>query len=282
MLKKAVCTGLIALYATICINAADSNYKKAYCWAKSLTTFHISLGYNYVTQGPCSFNNILAPHAYDVPTVLVGPENSILCLHDGKEAPIYLSNIPQSQDHFAQLRRAANLNPDSRIALHTLNRGFEQKFVWLGTLVANDQHITQYQYSTTDFTTPSLIDLIRGVYNLDMRDENKEEVACVHCKAGKGRSATLVIAYGLYVYHIAIKMTPEGEIVDAAKDPQTVVKSMINYVKTQRSVIDINAPSQDMLTLFYTELTKAGNLDQLRAQYKEAINARDNEFKMQN
>lgn len=258
-------------------------YGDYFCWAKSFAFFHISLAYNWATQDVCSFNSMVdSDSSLTRPKIIIGIQNGKAFIEkviDSRIAPIYLGNIPQSQGHCARLRTSAKLAPTDTISFHTMNRQFEQFFVGLGTTIAEDAAITQYNYSTTDFTSPSLVDLIRGVDNLARRDEQREKLAYVHCKAGKGRSATLVVAYLIYLFSIADIVRADGSNYTDGLDQETIIEMLIAYAKKMRSVVSINPKQRVMLSRFYTELKAARSFEQLYKSYEQAIQLRNAEFK---
>lgn len=282
---KKIFFGLSVLIIAYASSLESFSLRESYAWFKSLFGFHISLYYNryWLKQDVCSFQCILAPYKA-VPTrrVVIGPQNNILLIADGLHAPLYLGKIPESIDYFINLRMAAGFRDNhGQIALHTLNRAFEQRFVHLQEMIEEDGEVTQYNYSTTDFTAPSLIDLIRGVYNLKARDRRGEKIALVHCKAGRGRSAALVIAYLLYVYSTAEKVnlknvpyTPK-ELVHMFPSDETLIEALEAYVKQQRSVIGLHAIQRDALIQFYRELKKYGTFENLYEHYSDEIHDRD-------
>ena len=66
---------------------------------------------------------------------------------------------------------------------------------YAGPLAAYDQHgIEQLRLPTTDFTPPSLEHVQRGVDFITRHIEQGGNVY-VHCKAGRGRSATVVVCW---------------------------------------------------------------------------------------
>lgn len=257
-------------------------------WLQSVAFFKITLWYNkQFLQKNCPFQCILAPHkAVPVAQIIIGPEHAILLIADGLFAPLYLGRIPETLTDFINLRMAAGtLDNTALIGLHTLNRWFEQWFANLPNNIEKDGNITQYNYSTTDYTAPSLIDLIRGVYNLKMRDQRGEKIAYVHCKAGRGRSAALVVAYLLYLYSIAEKVNPNHkpytheQLYTFFPTDDALVDALEAYVKRQRAVIRLHDAQKKVVKQFYSELKKYGSFDALYAQYADAIQKRDAEFK---
>jgi hypothetical protein len=286
---KKIALGFLIVAIVYSGSALNSfSLRESYYWLKSFTSFHITLWYNKLfLQKNCPFHCILAPYsAIPVAQVIIGPENTILLIADGLRAPIYLGRIIESPDDLINLRLVAGFsNNNQLIAIHTLNRWFEQWFADLPNTIEKDGNVVQYQYSTTDFTPPSLIDLIRGVYNLKERDRRDEKLAYVHCKAGRARSATLIVAYLLYVYTIAQKTNLKHEpyslekLAEIFPTDDALIEALIAYVKKQRSVIGLHEAQKKVIKKFYTELKKYGSFDALYEHYADAIHERDAEFK---
>lgn len=271
---------LILLSPGLLLYAADSSWKETRKWTYSVVTFMPTIAYkNYVGKGPCNFDTIMPASPVDAkPRVVVGPNNTILSMTDGKPTALILGDIPQSADHFRQVRATLNLATDAPLELNTWNRRFEQNFAWLGTAVKNDGHISKhYQYSTTDMMPPSQVDLIRFVNNT----RNRTTHSYNHCKSGIGRSATGEIAYLLYVYSIAEKVNPDGSLYTNQLDPKTVVNAVTAYTTQQRPVVALKQGQADAAVTFYEHLQEAQSFDTLYALHAEEISARDAEFSEQ-
>ena len=206
----------------------------------------------------------------------MGANNIIESISDGNRNAVLLSDIPQSAAHFNQIRTHLHLSTDTPIELHTWNRRFEQWFAWLGTALKKDSHISKhYQYSTTDMMAPSQIDLIRFVDNVRKRNDP----ACNHCKSGKGRSATGMVAYVLYAYHIGKKVNLDGTLyTEPAIDAHTIVDSAVSFVTKKRSIVDLNPAQLQAAFIFNTNLKQAVSFDALLAEHATAIAQRNAEF----
>lgn len=251
-------------------------------WAYSVVTFIPTLhGNDYFGQGPGTFNPMLEPFDPQKagPCIIFDADDEIIALYDNKKAQLYLGNFPRSAEHFKKIRQHANLSDDALIGLHTLNRKFEQKYVWLKTSIQTDGHVKQYQYPTTDFTAPTQVDLIRAAFNLYNRDTAEEKAVLVHCKAGKGRSGTVIIAYYIHTYHTGTKQYADGTPYTKQLENSEIIEKLIRYGQKKRPLIKINANQKPALTAFFTNLQKAGHLQTLYIQNQKAIIEREAQIK---
>lgn len=244
--------------------------KEGYNVAKSALTFHASFVYNKIVFGSSfSFDPITsdccskAPCRSRVPRVVKDENGTIVCIDDAKKVPLALGSIPRSQKNIDAIKRAFNLSKQDRLGIYTLNRDFERNWAGL-TQLEKEQPLTLHKYPTTDYTAPQFVDLLRAVRDLDNRDTTDEKVAYVHCKAGRGRSATAVEAYLLYICHKAGVVTTPAQV-EA-------------YIKSRRPCISMNADQKALLAEFDGALKKAGNFQALCADYKEAIQKRDEQI----
>ncbi|KAI8925456.1 protein-tyrosine phosphatase-like protein [Entophlyctis helioformis] len=106
------------------------------------------------------------------------------------------------------------------------------------TDVYNELGISHLRVPVSDFTTPTLSDLVtattwihRHVYNA--RLTNPHASVYVHCKAGKGRSVALALAYLISKY----ELTPlEAQAILLEKRPQ----------------VDVDVYESDPITTFYS------------------------------
>jgi hypothetical protein len=290
--KKTLLLGLIGWSMLVSHNSlqtADTNkaskkssLKEWVNWGYSAVTFIPTLHANdYIGQGPETFHSMLEPFnpANTAPSITFGPDDEITGIYDGKQAPLYQSNIPRSPDHFKHLREHANLPADAQIGLHTLNHSFEQKYVWLKTSIQNDGYVTQYKYPTTDFTAPSLIDLIRAAFNIYNRDTANEGAVLVHCKAGKGRSGTVTITYYICIYQMGTKQYADGKPFTKTLTNTEIIEKLIRYGQKKREYIKINDNQKPALTTFFADLQKAGHIQTIYIQNQPAIIERETQLK---
>lgn len=294
-LKKALLYGLIGVFIPTYtyLEAADtnqekdpnnksSNLKEWLNWGYSVATFIPTLHANdYLGQGPGTFNPMLEAFEPNktTPFILFGVDDEIMGIYDAKKAPVYLGSIPRSAEHFKKIRQHAQLPEDALIGLHTLNRNFEQKYVWLKTSIQEDGHVNQYKYPTTDFTAPSQLDLIRATFNIHNRDAVNEGAVLVHCKAGKGRSGTVTIAYYICVYTMAMKQYADGTPYTKTCDNTEIIEKLIRYGRNKRPCIKINDNQKPALITFFGNLQKAGHIQTLYIQNQPAIIERETQIK---
>lgn len=209
-----------------------------------------------------SFDKIVEAEATG-PRVIFNNDGTIISITDGLHIPIYVSSMPKAARHFRRLRADACLQSDALIGLYTLNTSDEQDSYNLGATIADDGFILPHHYPTIDFTAPSIWNLIQGVRDLSTRNMRQEEITCIHCRAGLGRSVTLAAAYLLYIYSIASKQYLDGTPVSEDFDAPTIVAMIVEYIKTKRSVAHPNVQQRTAMREFYTALRASGSLENL-------------------
>lgn len=231
--------------------------------------FHISRYYNKIRYGSdFNFNQMAGDpidqdskltHRNDEINITRDQTGKILAIHDGKNTPLMLGSIPATQNHIH------HLNPqDHRVGIFTLNEPWECNATGLSHLTKNNAQITQFHYPTADFSAPSFIDLIRAVRDLENRDTNNLQVSLVHCKAGRGRSATVIACYIAHVIHKAhIETTPEK--IEA-------------YIVARRPQVRLDHGQKEALSFFYSKLKEAGNFNNLYRLHRDTIERRDQEI----
>lgn len=198
--------------------------------------------------------------------VIIDSSGVIKAVNDGKITPLMLGSIPSKSFHIDQLKNSGDgfFNPHASVGLFTLNEGWECKKAGLSKLVKKDKQIEQRTYPTKDMTAPSFIDLLRAVRDLEKRDAHNHQVVLVHCKAGRGRSATVVAAYLLHVIHKSGKATTLNQV-EA-------------YLVTHRKQVRLHEVQKKAVEYFYGQLKQAGGLDNLCKKHKVAITQRDQEL----
>lgn len=252
-------------YSTAQASAAT---KETYKIIKSAASFHVSILYNHLKYGNSFTFNQLAGDATEISGAAIerDAQGNIVKFNDGKRTPLILGSIPRHEEHIKQLRTALKLPENSPVALFTMNRHFERDWSGLTSLMKRNESIRMYEYPTTDYSAPSMVDLIRVVRDLDNRDSQNDQVAYVHCKAGRGRSAAAIVAYLLQVCHDKMGAT------------DVTIESIESYLKLVRPQVSLNPEHKVALKAFKQELKTAGSLANLVEKYKTDIDLRDKEF----
>lgn len=234
--------------------------------------FYISSRFNKMRYGAdFTFNQIAGdPVNHDASLsnegIFVNYDESgaLRAINDGKKTPLVLTSIPKKEDHIAQLHKSFGGKGNESIEIATFNEPWECDVSGLTDLVNNNKAITQHRYPTPDFSAPSLIDLIRMVRDIENRDAQKCNVAAIHCKAGRGRSATGSGAYLIHVLHKAHKdATPEQ--VEA-------------YLVAHRPQVNLTGDQKKALGNFMQALKTAGSFEKLCQQHQDEILLRDQEM----
>ena len=208
-----------------------------------------------------TFNQIAGDKINMGASVECDASGNIMIVNDGKKTPLILGSIPYKKSHIDQLQTFGNkLNRNELIGLITLTEAWENKEAGLYTIIKKNKKITQHQYPTKDCTPPLFIDLLCAVYDLENRDARNETVSLVHCKYGRGRSAMVAAAYIAHVLH--------------AKGITTTPNKIEAYLVARRPLVRLHNNQRIALAFFYDELKKAGCLEALYAQHKEAIGKR--------
>ena len=180
-------------------------------------------------------------------------------INDGKQAPLFLGSIPYQQSHIDQLKSICNCqsNKHQKIGLFTLNEPWEVETAGLSKLIKTNKNIDQFYYATPDFTAPTLIHLIRIVHDLEKRDHLNQKLSLVHCKAGRGRSATAIGAYLIYLIHKAGKTT--------------TVQEIEKYLISHRPIVHLSSEQKNALSHFYKELKNAKTFENLYKKYEQKM-----------
>lgn len=232
------------------------SFTSAYNLLKSMATFHYSIYIKYKNE--FNFDEIIAP-SHKV-SATFDTNNNVTEITDDKKSSIVLGGIPRTEQHLKQLKE--QFNKENNIAFFSLNRQFERDWSGYSALFKNNNDNKQlFLYPTTDHEVPSLIDLLRAVRDLDNRDEQAIQLAYVHCKAGRGRSALVVAAYLCHIMHTAhIEITPV---------------QIERYLRLKRPAVNLNQEQRNALVQFHHQLINAGSLEQLLQQHHEEIQKRD-------
>ncbi len=191
---------------------------------------------------------------------------NLITIHDGYQTPLMLGSIPTKKEHIDRLKSASqsNFTSNQKVGIFSLNKFWECKTSGLFKLVQNGKDIDHYRYSTIDMQAPSLIDIIRAVHDLKNRDTFGHSVSLIHCKAGRGRSATIAGAYLMEIMHTAgLKTTPD---------------EIENYLCSHRAQVGLNSLQKKALNDFWQALKQAGSFDILYKQHESEILKRNQEM----
>ncbi|MCX5922588.1 MAG: hypothetical protein NTX86_04660 [Candidatus Dependentiae bacterium] len=257
-----------ALYEKIKKHDADDKNTHVSRYRKSWALFGITRAFNtYILNNAFTYHRITdAPTAQDTLVngvyVQLDAAGNILRICDNK-SPLILGSIPSETKDIEKLKKEYQLKQDAEIGVHRLNQQFECDWAGLTKLTQDDQTLKTFKYPTYDYGPTSFIDLIRAVRDLENRSNTAQQLAYVHCKAGRGRSALVVAAYLAYVCHKAgAQVTPQA---------------LEAFIKGKRPVIGLHKEQQELLQLFCEALEHYGSFDNIYTEHKEAIQARDKE-----
>lgn len=189
-------------------------------------------------------------------------QGNLIRFYDSRGS-IVLSSIPREIDHILELRGQYHIEA---IDFYTLNEAFERNDSGFSDLIFTDPLLSSKRYPTPDFGSPSLLDLIRAVD--DLRHRPRAHLAVVHCKAGHGRSATVVIAYLL------------TQLLEEGRSPS--LDQVIHYLRLKRPCVSINRAKRDTLLLFLDHLSVAGSFEKLRSGFSSDIQDREFEIIQEN
>lgn len=243
-------------------------YPESYKILKSISIFHISILYNSIKYGSSFTFNQIADDQFDQKSDILQIESdkngNIIKLNDGKKTPLFIGSIIRKKDQLDKLRKIFTTNQDNKIGVYSLNLKFERDWSGLTYLLNNTNQIEFYKYPTVDFCSPSFIDILRIIRDINNRDSKNQILAYVHCKAGRGRSAVSIIAYLMFLLNNA----------GIKKD----INQIEYYLKLKRFQIKLNSEHKIGLQNFQSKLNDAGSLKILLQKYKNEIEYRDKEI----
>lgn len=107
--------------------------------------------------------------------------------------------------------------------------------------------IDNMQIQIPDFPNSDISKYFDITYNFIKKHLSKGENVLVHCAAGISRSSTIILNY------IIRNIYEHGYV---QKDPYNIVKDVIDYSRTRRSVINPNQGFQQQLLAKATEYSK--------------------------
>lgn len=129
-------------------------------------------------------------------------------------------------------------------AVVTMNEDYETRYIANSKQEWAEWGVTQLQLSTVDFNNaPSQEMIQRGVAFIEEMNQN-EKTVYVHCKAGRGRSTTLVACYLMK----AKKLTPE---------------KAHEYIKSRRPHILLASRQWEAIRLFHKSLNTQQDNDHI-------------------
>lgn len=187
---------------------------------------------------------------------------NICTIHDGKTTPLFLGSIPTKQSHLNRLRTYVlpDYKSNQTIGIFSLNEYWECKTSGLFELIKHNPDIDHHFYPTPDYQAPSFVDILRAVNDLENRDNLGHQICLVHCKAGRGRSATILGAYVMHILHKAQLNTTTTEVE--------------RYLRTHRPQVHLEEVQKNALDHFYRELQNADTFEKLYEKYLPEIEAR--------
>jgi hypothetical protein len=231
--------------------------------------FTVSRYYNqYMYGADFTFNRIAGDPLQEdacVDGILLRQDpTGIKAINDGKKTPLFLGGIPDHEMHITRLKDAfPHEVPDARpIGIFTMNEPWECDAAGLTQLIKDHRdQLVQFHYPSPDYAAPAFIDLLRGARDLEHRDEFGHQLAFVHCKAGRGRSATLIAAY---LVHTIYKINPVMSL-----------EHVEDYIRSCRPQVKLGEHQKAALQEFYERLQSAGSFENLCRQNQEQIEQRD-------
>jgi protein-tyrosine phosphatase len=121
-------------------------------------------------------------------------------------------------------------------AVLSYNQSYELKLFTNSTEEWDNNGVQQHIYHTWDFHPPDMEDITSGLSVIEKHRALKSSVY-VHCKAGKGRSATVVTCYLIKRY----KLVPNDAI---------------DFLERKRPQISMNKHQRKVIVEFYEQLQK--------------------------
>lgn len=247
-----LCASIICL--SLHAGIIDGLKSAAYKTMRTKAGFHVSHAYNKLRHQARVTCHLVIPKAAknldNEITVTYLPNGNLHAIYDGKQTPLFLGSIPCSQQDFIDLQEIC-CNPNStnkEIAFFTLNEQWECKTSGL-TEIVKDNNVIQFNYPTKDYSSPSLTDLLTGIQDLESRDQLGVQAVFVHCKAGRGRSATMIAAY---LMHLLYKT---GNFVD--------IDQVEKYLVSLRPQVRLSNLQKETLNQFHQELQQAHDFESL-------------------
>ncbi len=158
--------------------------------------------------------------------------------HNNIDDNIVLSALPLTEHKEFFLDYCKSIN--KKLAILSMVELFEMEPGWINIPVSpSDWHESktkQLIIQTPDFETPSLEKIKQAVEFLSINEKNNY-LTIVHCKAGKGRSATVVVCKK--ITEAAKNNSLNLDEINNNRTKDTVI-NFVNLVRKQRPTIRIN------------------------------------------
>jgi len=263
LMRKMVMLSILSVGFNLPIQAAG--WWDPYYTLKSMVSFKPTVWWNNYCYGTKkNFDEIIG--SGNKTEVVINNDGVITSITDNKQSPVLLGRIPQSQADIDTIRDG--LSQEEKVGIYTFNKYFERwlsDFEGLKQSKINKDSVIWHRYDTIDYTSPSNVDLIRIVRDLDSRDKRGEKRAYVHCKAGRGRSAAGVIAYFLLL------AKKDEKIADVS------VGSLEAYLQTKRPQVALSSDARVELEQLRMKLSKEP-FEQILQENAPVIAMRDAEL----
>lgn len=117
------------------------------------------------------------------PFAMFDEENRLVAFCDPR-GPVIISSLPSKAEHIDELRKTYGYR---RIDLYSVCMGFERQ-AGVNALLERDPDLNiACKYPTPEYASPSAIELVRAVSDLQLRSQTN--LAVVHSRLGTNRSA---------------------------------------------------------------------------------------------
>lgn len=184
---------------------------------------------------------------------------------DGEQVPLVFGSMPRHAEDIERLKDVFNLSKNDSLVMHSLNLPFEVGWGGEGDLVKKDSTLNLRHLPTVDNCAPNLIDAIRLMHELTERGKGPHKLHYVHCLAGRGRSAAMVVLYIMCcLYKIGKQLDPE-------QDPERIEK----YLQRSRPQVALTADQKRFLKDMCILIPGFKGIDRMYTTYSDKIRDRD-------